>query len=89
LTHNSLFFYYSFLDIRVFVKHESLVAFPFSRGRALLYRFPPQPDPLPLEDPAGVGGGMGGATGVPMAIGLKMLAAGQITRQCSVLADVI
>jgi saccharopine dehydrogenase-like NADP-dependent oxidoreductase len=30
---------------------------------------------------AGVGGGMGGATGVPMAIGLKMFATGQITRQ--------
>jgi saccharopine dehydrogenase-like NADP-dependent oxidoreductase len=29
---------------------------------------------------AGVGGGMGGATGVPMAIGLKMFATGQITR---------
>jgi hypothetical protein len=29
---------------------------------------------------AGVGGGMGGATGVPQAIGLKMLAEGRITR---------
>ncbi len=29
---------------------------------------------------AGVGGGMGGATGVPQAIGLKMLAEGKITR---------
>jgi saccharopine dehydrogenase-like NADP-dependent oxidoreductase len=30
---------------------------------------------------AGVGGGMGGATGIPMAIGLKMLASGKITRK--------
>jgi len=29
---------------------------------------------------AGTGGGMGGATGIPMAIGLKLLASGKITR---------